>query len=144
MFKNVEDIKTYVEAGRAVVTLTSKRTGKWFTYKVTRAKDRETGELTNSWFVALLTGPDNWANYSYIGMLDAATGLRLTKGSKASDDAPAVRGWRYFWRHIEAGVLPADIEVRHEGSCGRCGRTLTVPESIDRGIGPECWGKMGL
>jgi len=28
-----------------------------------------------------------------------------------------------------------ELVVRHEG---RCGRTLTVPESIERGIGPEC------
>ena len=24
------------------------------------------------------------------------------------------------------------------GACGRCGRPLTVPSSIDRGIGPDC------
>lgn len=29
------------------------------------------------------------------------------------------------------------------GSCGHCGRTLTNPESIERGIGPICAGKMG-
>ena len=28
------------------------------------------------------------------------------------------------------------------GRCGKCGRTLTDPESIDRGIGPECWSRM--
>jgi len=28
--------------------------------------------------------------------------------------------------------------VFHEGACGRCGRTLTVPESIASGFGPEC------
>lgn len=28
------------------------------------------------------------------------------------------------------------------GRCGKCGRTLTDPESIERGIGPECWSRM--
>lgn len=28
------------------------------------------------------------------------------------------------------------------GVCGRCSRTLTREESIERGIGPVCWGKM--
>lgn len=30
------------------------------------------------------------------------------------------------------------VEVWHEGSCGRCGRKLTVPSSIETGLGPEC------
>jgi hypothetical protein len=28
-------------------------------------------------------------------------------------------------------------------TCGRCGRKLTVPVSIERGIGPVCWSPMG-
>ncbi len=28
------------------------------------------------------------------------------------------------------------------GRCGKCGRTLTDHESIERGIGPECWSRM--
>src|SRR5882672_9405186 len=34
------------------------------------------------------------------------------------------------------------IEIWHSGSCGRCGRTLTVPESVLSGFGPECINKM--
>lgn len=29
------------------------------------------------------------------------------------------------------------------GTCGICHRTLTVKESIDRGIGPVCFAKLG-
>jgi hypothetical protein len=44
----------------------------------------------------------------------------------------------------EAGVLPASIRYGQElGVCGVCGRTLTNPESIARGIGPSCASKMG-
>jgi hypothetical protein len=41
------------------------------------------------------------------------------------------------------GKTPAevDLEVWHEGRCGACGRRLTVPESIERGLGPECYGR---
>jgi hypothetical protein len=35
-------------------------------------------------------------------------------------------------------------EVYHEGRCGRCNRKLTVPESIETGLGPECASKLGL
>jgi hypothetical protein len=31
-----------------------------------------------------------------------------------------------------------DLIIRYEGYCGHSGKVLTVPESIDRGIGPEC------
>jgi Family of unknown function (DUF6011) len=34
--------------------------------------------------------------------------------------------------------LPEGYRLHHEGRCGRCGRLLTVPESITSGYGPEC------
>lgn len=33
------------------------------------------------------------------------------------------------------------LTVREASRCGRCMRTLTDPVSIDRGIGPECFGR---
>lgn len=33
------------------------------------------------------------------------------------------------------------LEYREESRCGACGRALTDPVSIERGIGPECYGK---
>jgi hypothetical protein len=49
-------------------------------------------------------------------------------------------GWlgRRFWRHVTAGELPVTLSMQHEGHCGRCGRTLTHPDSINTGYGPEC------
>jgi hypothetical protein len=41
-----------------------------------------------------------------------------------------------------AGRIPETVEIWHEGRCCRCGRRLTVPESIYAGIGPDCAGKM--
>src|SRR5262245_36255176 len=34
-----------------------------------------------------------------------------------------------------------NCEIHEEERCGCCGRALTDPESIERGIGPECYGK---
>jgi hypothetical protein len=42
-----------------------------------------------------------------------------------------------FGHLLERRPLPR-CTVHHEGRCGRCGRTLTVPESIESGFGPEC------
>ena len=39
---------------------------------------------------------------------------------------------------LVAGTLPEFVEVWHEGCCGKCGKRLTVPSSIENGLGPEC------
>jgi hypothetical protein len=146
MFTTAAEAKTYAlsgEIGSPKLTLESKKTGKWYTYSVSRARDRATGEPKDFWFVGLLSGPDNTADYQYLGMLDGS-GFRLTKASKLTADSAPVRGFNYFWKHITQDQLPTDMTVRHEGSCGRCGRTLTTPRSLQLGIGPECAAKMGL
>ena len=44
----------------------------------------------------------------------------------------------------EAGWRGAAERFGQEiGRCGRCGRTLTDAVSRQRGIGPDCWGKLG-
>jgi len=145
LFSNAADIHDYTLAGRAVLTLTSEATGAHYTYRIAQAKDQRTGEPQPRWFVALLTGPDNTADYSYMGMLDTvgeAVTFRLTKGSKFAADGKPVRAFAYFWKFVAAGQTAPQLEVRHEGRCGRCGRVLTVDSSIDSGIGPECLKKM--
>jgi hypothetical protein len=137
-FATADDARRFITAGNAVVTLESKATKKWYTYKVTAVPDRD-----NQWWVKVLSGPDNTADYVYLGMINGV-GFKLTKASKFPASSIPVRGFNYLWRHLEAGELPDDMEVHHEGRCGRCNRVLTTPESITRGIGPECAGKMGL
>jgi hypothetical protein len=55
-----------------------------------------------------------------------------------------VRGFQFFWKHVNAVLMPPEMEVEHSGHCGRCGRLLTVPSSVQSGLGPECQSKMGL
>ena len=47
-----------------------------------------------------------------------------------------MRAIRFLFNHIDD--VPDNLRVYHEGKCCRCGRTLTTPESIKKGIGPEC------
>jgi hypothetical protein len=132
------DIRQFTKAGKAKLTLTSKKTGTSFTYRV-KATD-----TPDRFFVSLLTGPDNESSFSYIGLMDCGW-FRTTAKSKASPDAPSVKAFRFFCREVlQSGTIPEALEVRHEGCCGRCGRALTDPESIDRGIGPECANKLGI
>src|SRR5262252_6076133 len=145
-FTNDADIRAFTLAGKATLTLTSLKSGNRFTYKVKQATDQN-DKPKDWWFVSVLSGPDNETSYTYIGSLgsnaaDGTVTFRHTKGSKVTEDAPSFKGFRYFWDHVFNGKMPPHMEVRHEGKCGRCGRKLTVPDSIDRGIGPECYGRM--
>ena len=134
--------KEFVLAGRAVFTVESPG-GQHYTYRVSRkeADDR----WPEAYFVSLLTGPDNTRDYSYLGKLDRESGaVSLTAKSKFREDAFCVRLLRRLLLRVWLGetdaVAAAGYKVHHEGRCGRCGRALTVPASIERGIGPECWG----
>lgn len=132
MFTNAKDAIEYALAGNAIVTLASRRSGSHYTFKVRAAKN-----ANDLFFVNLLTGPDNTADYTYLGTVRAGS-FGLTRKSRLTEDSIPVRAFRYFFEHATQGDLPPALEVRHEGRCGRCGRLLTVPESLDRGIGPEC------
>jgi hypothetical protein len=136
MFTNATDAKQYTLAGNATVTLSSQRTGARYTFKVSQAKDRD-GTLKAFWFVGLLAGADNESDYQYMGVI-GDDGFRLTAKSKYKADSIPVRAFQFFWRFVSAEQMPKDMEIRHAGSCGRCGRKLTVPSSIDSGLGPDC------
>jgi len=141
-----EDVKTFLLAGHATVTLVSKATSQRFTYRVEEVENEEGKTSPVTHFVKLLTEPDNERGYSYIGHVFRYTEYAHGRKSKIGEGAPGPKAFRWFWRQvIEGGKKPADIglEVWHEGRCGACGRKLTVPESIARGIGPECWARRG-
>ena len=124
----------YVFAGNARFTLVSKATGARYTY---RLKLSDNGGI---FFASVLTGPDNTTDYRYAGIVPSRerTAFRTTKGSKLGPSAPSVRALEWFLRHLES----EQVEVWHEGRCGRCSRVLTTPESVERGIGPECLERM--
>lgn len=134
-----EKIRQFVEAGQAVFTVTSRKTGTRFTYRVAVAKN---GAVS---FVSVLTGPDNTASYSYLGFV--RDGQFFHGGAKAAigREAPSALAFAWFWRSFVLGAHPTAgnlAEVHHEGRCGRCGRALTVPESVESGLGPECAQRM--
>lgn len=132
MFKTAQDAREYIFAGNATVTLKSKKTGAHFTYKIRKSDDGGT------YFVRLLVNPDE---YQYLGCIfdNKRHSIHLSAKSCASNTAPSVKAMNYALEMLaDRDSLGDFLEIRHEGSCGRCGRQLTHPDSIDRGIGPEC------
>lgn len=139
--------KSFILAGRAVfsVEIPEKHRveGKQahYTYRVDRVEATE--RWPESYFVKVLTGPDNTADYTYLGKLDDFTGqVRTTQASKNFENSYRLkilnRILARVWADDHAAYEQFGFRVHHEGSCGRCGRTLTVPESVESGIGPEC------
>jgi hypothetical protein len=123
------DIKTFIFAGKAIFTITNTNTGNRFTYKVRKAKD------SDIYFVSVLTGSDNTNDYSFIGYIKKGL-FYSSKKSRISSEATSFKVFSWFINNINK--IPSIVQVLHEGKCGRCGRKLTTPESIERGIGPEC------
>jgi hypothetical protein len=136
----------FLLAGKAIFTIVSKATGVRFTYKVKKHAKKDL------WFVSVLTGSDNYSNYSYMGTIfsqnvsGVPTNTREFKStfkSRITVDAPSFKAFRWFFNQLESNGSLDAVEVHHEGRCGRCGRRLTVPESIESGFGPECIQHIG-
>lgn len=133
----IENPKDFVLAGKAIFTVQNEKTGNRFTYKVKQAEDAK-----KVWFVSVLAGPDNGSNYNYIGTIfgnDFYVPTLDFRHTKKSTVKPEAQSFKVFaWMLKNSLVLPEFVKLHHEGFCGRCGRRLTVPESIKNGLGPEC------
>lgn len=134
-----EAVRDFVTAGRALVTVLNTKTGKHYTYRVNQKKNKDGSKSPH--FVSVMTGPDNTSHYSYIGIITANGKFLTTRKSKLASDDVRVAGFAWLWRNADR--VPDYVEVRHHNRCGKCARVLTVPESIDTGIGPICAGRNG-
>jgi hypothetical protein len=125
---NNQEALNFILAGNSISTFLNPYTGNRFTYKVKKAKD------SDLYFVSVLTAPDI---YIYIGYI--SKDFKHGKKSNISNSAQSVKVFNYIFRKLKSGNLGDNIEIWHNGKCGKCGRKLTVPSSIDTGIGPECF-----
>lgn len=148
----VQSLK-FLLAGNATITVVSKKTGTRYTFSVKKAKCRvhsgngrtnlsamnscDDCKKADMYFVSLLAGPDNTSDFQYLGIIDS-NGFRLTGKSRMNDSSTPVKAFRFTFENLVACNIPEVLEIWHEGRCGRCGRKLTVPSSIESGFGPEC------
>ncbi len=133
--------KDFILAGSAIFTVCvdADPSGGSPTHRTYRVRHVEFKDRA-CYFTYLLTGPDNTSDYSYLGILDAETGkIRPTAKSRAR--VTETRAWKVLEgaiRLIWGGLEVEGVEIAHAGKCGRCGRLLTDPRSIEAGIGPVC------
>lgn len=138
-------IRDYLLAGRSTLTLVSTKTGERYTFAFKQPPRQDT-ILKPTW-VRLLSGPDNENDYEFLGTIwhreeEDSLSYSHSPKSRLSIDAPSVKVLRWFVQMLDRRneTALAQLEVWHEGRCGRCGRKLTVPASVARGFGPECAG----
>lgn len=130
-FTTAAEARAFIFGGNARFTLVSKTTGTRYTYRVRAAKDKRVS------FVRLLTGTDNDNHYTYLGIIRGGQ-LKLTDKSNMTVGSPPVKAMSWTLTHLQLNYLPSTLEIWHDGHCGRCGRSLTVPSSLASGFGPEC------
>lgn len=155
-FHTKSDALNFIRGGNAVFTIKSLKTGKHFTYKVSQKQTKDydgTNIRVGNYFVRVLSGPDNqdWASSQYIGffktcfMMDYLLEAKdpLIAGKKGKKNAPSFIALQWLLKKLATSsdsdcIDDWSVEIMHEGSCCRCNRALTHPESIKTGIGPEC------
>lgn len=141
---NITDIKNFMFAGHSVLTIVNKNTGNRFTFKINKPKDNLNNIINSLFFVAVLSGSDNTSNYNYMGtakVINKSITYQIGNKSKISNEATSQKAFIWFVNRLNNNNIPDYLEVWHEGHCGRCGKLLTVPESIKNGLGPVCLGK---
>jgi hypothetical protein len=132
-----DKILDFLLAGKAIFTVRNEETGNRFTYRVKRFERKYKKDL---YFVKVLTGADNesYFSYTFIGTIFPEGYFKHSPKSRISQNAQSVKVFAWLWKVLRADKLPECVNVYHEGRCGRCGRRLTVPESVLSGYGPEC------
>jgi hypothetical protein len=137
-----------LSAGNVVVTVKSKSTGEHITVKLASRLKNDSGR-GKKWQPV---GPDQASHiFASVRSADAAgwddkIGTYYPRNGRFYEDdkADPARVWAASavmqWLCGNADETRAIYQESSE--CGRCGKKLTDPVSIERGIGPECWGKV--
>ncbi|MFL6263412.1 MAG: DUF6011 domain-containing protein [Thermoanaerobaculia bacterium] len=126
----------FILAGNAIFTIRIDE-GERITYRVRQPSPDKPH------FVSVLFGPDNSRDYKFIGTIFDGKTFRINKKPGAfSADTVSVQLFEIVFSDLVDGVIAPDVEIWHAGRCGRCGKLLTDPYSIESGIGPICAAKM--
>jgi hypothetical protein len=140
-------IRQRVMLGQGYLTLTITNTQRGhhrtirFAPRLARGERSRSTWSRNEWWVKDDSG-------AYIGILviDGNGALELRFTAKSTQDRAA----RYAATLCVIGLNDGESTFEERGetysmlaadTCGRCNRELTDPVSIERGIGPECYGK---
>lgn len=118
------------------VTINNPATGNHRTFKVSTVQNKNSG-LYGKRIVALLSGPNNEHDYVGFGFVTDQGDIKIWKKKSGN------KIWHTYRDMLlnPSKWMDKGVEYMVEGHCRMCNRTLTVPESIESGIGPVCAGR---
>lgn len=136
---SLEDASNMMQAKKGIMqngiyTIKNTETNEHRTFKI---KVCRFGALKGKQIAELLTGPDNESDYQGFAFINDS-GIQVWK-SKAQKTYLAYAALLEHLLKIKTHNFSNDrYALSVSKRCMVCNRTLTTPESIERGIGPEC------
>lgn len=133
-------VNKYLANGRVRVTLTSKVTGEHITLRL-RCKNRQIkGRYISFEQAAILVADAGQGGHDMVGFVKVLSPNPVVIPNKGAD---AARVWAFekLWHYCRTGELHPQLDLDIMSFCGRCSRELNDPISIERGLGPECYGE---
>lgn len=150
---SLADLRRYIDAndgrcGALVTVVAGSAAGARRTFRFrAKTKAKLAAHERKAYFLDVLSGPDNGVDYANCGSLVqlANGGCEYRTYGEVSATTRAAATLLAGGLNTQPGwpPLPAGVEFWHQGTCARCGRSLTVPESIASGLGPECLAAVG-
>lgn len=137
--ETMESLRNYILGGFAVFTMINEDTGNRFTYRISRGKKNK-----QLYYVYVLTRSNNASkdSYKFLGGYSDNEGYIQSGKSPIKGDALSNISISWFFSNFRNWSLfkPQYVSVKfyHMGTCARCGKLLTTPESLKAGFGPEC------
>jgi hypothetical protein len=114
------------------VTACSRQTGDHRTFRVTGIRGDDESFMPGKRLVELLEGPDNTWDYRAFGYVGEK---RIVLWRKHRHTALYEWAARFL---VDPEAYESQVTLYIAAKCRRCGRELTTPHSLNRGIGPEC------
>ena len=130
---NIENLKNNIFAGNCTITIQSTATLDHYTYKIRSTKNKE----NPVYFVSVLTAGDQ---YTYFASIFESKELKITPKSKMNSESKCFLAFKFFFLNLITNnqTQLSKLNIYHSGTCSKCGRKLTTPESVKLGIGPFC------
>lgn len=101
-------------------------------YKTFRIETAKFGGLAGRRIISYLNGPDNVKHYKGFGFVENGI-IRLW--TRFADRVDLLEYAKYIFKDP---ATCGEAFARRSGHCYRCGKVLTVPVSLNRGLGPTC------
>lgn len=105
----------------------------------------EGSRLAGKTIAEFMSGPDNERSYTGFAFVNDDGTVNVWRRFGGIEHMPKVNALAT----VLAGDTETTLQAREayatrSGNCSRCGRTLTVPASLKRGLGPDCAALLGV